>query len=259
MNDRQKTVLIRWLLLGVGILLVIILAAEGISNLGKQKIDTAEGLEFIQKAETTDITMIENKIASLEMNTGITDEEKEDSSDIRSIKEKFDSSVIMGDSIAMGFSEYGVLNSSSVVAEIGASIQNEDVVKAQIKKVKEMNPQMLFLCYGINDIKNDSMTDKKFVNNYKKIIVYIQKELPNTKIFVNSIFPVQNIAIEEEENYKEIDTYNKKLGELCDDMQIAFLDNTELVSGQDYEEDGIHFVPGFYEEWAEKIIEVAEL
>lgn len=259
MNDRQKTVLIRWVLIGVGILLMIILAAEGISNLGKQKIDTAEGLEIIQKAEAADITVIENKIASLELSSVITADEDADAVDTRSLKEKFDSSVIMGDSIAIGFSEYGVLNSSSVVAEIGACIQNEDAVKAQIETVKEMNPQMLFLCYGINDIKDDNMTAKKFVNNYKKIIIYIQEELPNTKIFVNSIFPVQNIAIEEEENYKEIDTYNEKLGEMCDDMQIAFLDNTELVSGQDYEDDGIHFVPKFYKEWAEKIIEVAEL
>lgn len=245
-------------MVGVGILLVIILAAEGISNLGNQKVDTAEGLEIIQKAEAADITMIENKIAGLEAISSNEEDKDDKYLDTRSLKEKFDSSVIMGDSIALGFSEYSVLNSSSVVAEIGAQIGNEDTVKEQLEKAKEMNPQMLFLCYGINDVKN-GMTVEKFVSNYKKILTYIQKEVPDTKIFVNSIFPVQTSVIAEYESLGEIEKYNEKLREVCDDMQIAFLDNTDLVRSQDYEEDGIHFVAGFYERWAEEIAEVAEL
>lgn len=231
--------------------------AEGLSNLGKQKMDTTEGLEIIEKAESADITMIENKIAGLEASS-LSGEKDEEIVDTRSLKEKFDSSVFMGDSIALGFSEYGVLNSSSVVAEIGAQIGNEEVVKAQLEKAKEMNPQMLFLCYGVNDVRN-GMTVEKFVSNYKKMLTYIQKELPDTKIFVNSIFPVQTSVIAEYENLGEIEKYNEKLREVCDDMQIAFLDNTDLVRSQDYEEDGIHFVVGFYERWAEEIAEVAEL
>lgn len=258
MNDRQKTVLIRWVLIGVGILLVIILAAEGISNFGKQKIDTAEGLEIIQKAEATDIAMIENKIAGLEAISSNEGEKEDKNLDTRSLKEKFDSSVVMGDSIALGFSEYSILNSSSVVAEIGAQIGDEELVKEQLEKAKEMNPQMIFLCYGINDIKN-GMTVEKFVSNYKKRLTYIQKELPDTKIFVDSVFPVQTSVAAEYESLGEIEKYNEKLRELCDDMQIAFLDHTDLVRTQDYEEDGIHFVAAFYERWAEEIAEVAEL
>ena len=258
MNDRQKTVLIRGFLLGVGILLVIILAAEAISNIGNQKIDTAEGLEIIQKAESGDITVIENKIAGLEAIAVDVDDDDE-VIDTRSLKEKFDSSVIMGDSIAMGFSEYGVLNSSSVIAEIGARIGDKASVKEQIEKAKEMNPQMLFLCYGINDIKDSNTMITEFLSSYKEIIVYIQKELPNTKIFVNSIFPVENSAVAEDEKLGEIEQYNEKLREICDNKQIAFLDNTELVSSQYYEEDGIHFVPEFYDKWAKEIVEVAEL
>lgn len=245
-------------MIGVGILLAIILAAEGISSLGNQKIDTAEGLEIIQKAESTDITMIENKIAGLEAISSTTETKDEENEDTRSLREKFDSSVILGDSIALGFSEYGVLNSSSVVAEIGAQIGDEEAVKEQIEKAKEMNPQMVFLCYGVNDIKN-GMEVKKFTSAYKEILVYIQKELPDTKIFVNSIFPVQTSVTAEYESLGEIEEYNEKLREVCDNKQIAFLDHTDLVKNQDYEEDGIHFVAEFYERWAEEIAEVAEL
>lgn len=250
--------MIRWVMIGVGILLAIILAAEGISSLGNQKIDTEEGLEIIQKAESADIAMIENKIAGLEAVSSTTEPKDEENEDTRSLREKFDSSVILGDSIALGFSEYGVLNSSSVVAEIGAQIGDEEAVKEQIEKAKEMNPQMVFLCCGVNDIKN-GMEVEKFTSAYKKILVYIQKELPDTKIFVNAIFPVQTSVTAEYESLGEIEEYNEKLRELCDNKQIAFLDDTDLVKSQDYEEDGIHFVAEFYERWAEEIAEVAEL
>lgn len=257
MNDRQKTVLIRWCVMGVGILLFIILVAQGISNLGKQKIDTTEGLAIIQKAESADVTTIENKIAGLEGNYVSYDEE--DVVDTRSVKEKFDSSVIMGDSIALGFSEYGILNSSSVVAEIGAKITDEDSVKEQIEKAKEMNPQMLFLCYGINDIRGGNATIDEFLDSYKEIIDYIKEELPDTKIFVNSIFPVDESLIKEETKLADIEQYNEELRAVCDKKQIAFLDNTDLIEDSYYEEDGIHFVTEFYNIWAANIAEVAEL
>lgn len=259
MNDRQKEVLIRWIMLGVALLLLIIFAAEGISNLGNQKIDTTEGLELLAKAESADITAIENKIAGLEASSNtVTEDGEEEPVDTRSTKEKFASTVIMGDSIALGFSEYDVLNSSSVVAEIGIKISEEDKVKVQIEAAKAVNPQMVVLCYGINDIK-DGVSVEEFVNSYKERLDYIKEVLPDTKIFVSSIFPVQPIAAGEEENYKNIEVFNEELRAACDKKQIAFMDNTELPGDNDYAEDGIHFVADFYDEWAEEIAEVAEL
>ncbi|MEE1085661.1 MAG: GDSL-type esterase/lipase family protein [Schaedlerella sp.] len=256
MDNKGKEIQIRWLLIGIGILVAVILAAEGISTLGNQKIDTTEGLEVIKKAETADITVIENKIEGLETSTGKVDEEPVDT---RSIKEKFGSSVVMGDSIALGFSEYDILNPSSVVAEIGARIGNEENIKIQISKAKEMNPQMLFLYYGINDLHDSDITKKEFLKGYKDIIDYIQEELPNTKIFVNSILPVSDSLEEENPRLAEITEFNAGIREICDKEQIAFLDNTDLVTEYYYEEDGIHLIPEFYDIWAGKIAEVAEL
>lgn len=252
MNDRQKSVLIRWLAIGVGILLLIIIAAEGISTWGEQKIDTTEGLELLVKAEEADITVIENKIANLESNTG--DAEGAESEDIRSTKEKFASTVIMGDSRTLAFAEYDVLNTSSVVAEIGIKISDMNKVKAQIAVAKEMNPQTIVLCYGINDIMEGVSLDD-FLNSYKEIIDCVKEELPDTKIYVNSIFPVQESVT----NSGEVDTYNEELRTVCDKKQIAYMNNTELPDENDYEEDGIHFVADFYEDWAARIAEVAEL
>lgn len=255
MDERQKTVMIRVFLLLVGILFLIILAAEGISKLGKEKIDTTEGIEIIVKAETADITAIENKIESLDAK----EQTDEDEPDMRSMKEIFASSVVMGDSIALGFAEYDVLNSSSVVAEIGIKVEETDRIKAQVAMAKEMNPQVIFLCYGVNDVRDGSISVSAFLDKYKLILDYIKEEMPDTKIFVNSIFPVQQSLSAQESNLSKIEEYNAELRAVCDKKQIAFLDNTNLAESQYYEDDGMHFVSDFYIIWADRMAEVAEL
>ena len=255
MNDKQKTLLIRAFLAIVGLLLVIIFIAEGISTLEKNRLDVTEGLAVIEKEESADITAIENKIASLDAKDTPVDE----STTVRSTKELFASSVVLGDSIAMGFSEYDILNSSSVVAEIGIKIEETDKVKAQIDAAKMMNPQAVFLCYGINDVREGSISTTSFADKYKLILDYIKEEMPDTKIYVNAIFPVHSNAVDKEPNLEKIDEYNEKLSEACDKRQVAFLNNTDLVKSSYYEEDGIHFVSDFYVLWADYLAEVAEL
>ena len=52
----------------------------------------------------------------------------------------------MGDSITEGFTEYDILNTSSVVAKIGVHL---DELDEQIKQVKKLSPGIIFLSLGI--------------------------------------------------------------------------------------------------------------
>lgn len=233
-------------------LFVIIMAVEGIGSLTRKRVDITEGLQIIEQAEAAEVTAIETKIQNLE------EQEKKEAEveDTRSIKEIFTSAVVMGDSITAGFSEYDILNASSVVAEIGAGLEGTE---DQIGKVKEINPQVVFLSYGMNDILSTQGDTDTFINNYKAVIKELQKEVPNTKIFVNSIFPVSRQEREREPIFEQLDLYNEALREMCDKQQIAYVDNTELVSERYYEEDGVHFKPDFYPVWADRMAEVAAL
>lgn len=240
-------------MLGIGavaLLLVVVLAADGITSLKRGRMDTAEGLKIIKQAESADVTAIETKIQALE------DKEKAESEDTRSLKELFSSTVVMGDSISEGLAEYDVLNTSSVVAQIGAELDDLD---EQIKKVKELNPQIIFLSYGLNDIPETEGDTELLTEKYKALIEKLKKELPDTKLFVNSIFPVQSQRITEEPEYENIEAYNEALREMCDKLQIAYVDNTELVTDAYYEDDGVHLKSTFYPIWAERMAEVAEL
>lgn len=255
MMKRKRRKLVIYGCAAICVLLVVILAAEGVSSLSKKKIDTSKGLQIIKQAESGNVTSIENKIEKLEEKDR-TEQSAEEIVNERNYKAIFANSVIMGDSISEAFTEFDILNPSSVVAKIGVELEDLD---EQIESVVKINPQIVFLSYGMNDIIATQGDTKLFTKEYDALIKKIQEKLPDTKIFVNSIFPVQKQEIEREPVFEKLDNYNEALHALCDKRQIAFIDNTSLVSDQYYEEDGVHFKASFYPYWLTRMAEVASL
>ena len=250
--DKIKRRTKRRIVLGVCIVAavaVLIFIIQGVRGLLHRGADTSAGVEYIEKEEAGDITAIEEKISLLEKQDG-------SGEDGRSIKEKFAGAVVLGDSVAEGFAEYDILNASSVAAEIGVHL---DELDEQISKVKELSPSILFLYLGMNDVAATNGDVERFVSEYKSVLTQIKEEVPDAHIFVNSIFPVQEKALEEEPLLEKIPEYNDALKKLCDSQTVAFIDNTDLVSEQYYEQDGIHFKADFYPVWAEHMAEVASL
>ena len=231
------------------LILLVILAVQGIRRLTSPRVDTEQGVEYIKAAESEDIATIEQKISQLEQQDGGDDTD-------RSCKEKFASSVVMGDSITEGFSEYDVLNASSVVSKIGVHLNELD---EQVQQVKELDPQVIFLAYGMNDGISTAGDTDQFLEEYETLVDQLREEVPNAHIYVNSIFPVTDSAVKKEPELAQISEYNTALKGMCDEMQVGFIDNTELVEDQYYEEDGVHFKAEFYPIWAERMAEVAAL
>ena len=231
------------------LILLVILAVQGIRRLTSPRVDTEQGVEYIKAAESEDIATIEQKISQLEQQDGGDDTD-------RSCKEKFASSVVMGDSITEGFSEYDVLNASSVVSKIGVHLNELD---EQVQQVKELDPQVIFLAYGMNDVISTAGDTDQFLEEYETLVDQLREEVPNAHIYVNSIFPVTDSAVKKEPELAQISEYNTALKGMCDEMQVGFIDNTELVEDQYYEEDGVHFKAEFYPIWAERMAEVAAL
>lgn len=228
---------------------VIVLIVQGVRGLLGGSADTSAGLEYIEKEEAGDITAIEEKISLLE-------QQDNNAEDTRSIKEKFAGAVVLGDSVAEGFLEYDILNASSVAAEIGVHLNELD---EQIAKVKELSPSVLFLYLGMNDVTATNGDVESFVSEYRAVLAQLKEEVPDAHIFVNSIFPVQEKAIQDEPLLEKIPEYNEALKELCDSQTVAFIDNTSLAEEQYYEQDGMHFKAEFYPIWAERMAEVAAL
>lgn len=229
------------------VLITVIAATEIVSGLSGKKTDTSKGLEVIRQAEEADVAAIEIKIRKLEERDASGNEES------RSLKERFASVVVLGDSITEEFLEYDVLNASSVISGVG--IEWEE----QVAKLKEINPKVIFMSYCASDILASEGDTKAYIKQYRKRIDEIQKVLPDASIFVNSLQKVSRTVLSKESQYKKLDEYNEALQEMCDKLQIAFVDNSTLAITQYYEEDGIHFKSAFYPIWAERMAEVASL
>ena len=93
----------------------------------------------------------------------------------------------------------------------------------------------------------------QFLEEYETLVDQLREEVPNAHIYVNSIFPVTDSAVKKEPELAQISEYNTALKGMCDEMQVGFIDNTELVEDQYYEEDGVHFKAEFYPIWAERM------
>lgn len=245
-NKRKKTLYIRG---AVGFTTIALLVAFGIVKFRTKKVDTTEGLLYIEQASAVDISSIEKKIQEIERAEGTKD-------DAANYKAVFQNAVIMGDSITEGMLEYDILNASSVVAKIGSSVVDLD---DQIEIVQKINPQIIFLAYGMNDIRTTNGHAEVFRESYEKLLNDLKKKVPNARIFVNSIFPVQDKVVEEIPEYQALNKYNKQLKKLCDKYQLTFIDNTSLVSEDDYEPDGIHLKSSFYPYWLDHMAEVSAL
>ncbi|MDD3362447.1 MAG: GDSL-type esterase/lipase family protein [Hespellia sp.] len=248
--DRRK--IIQMILGAIVIAVALFAVIKIVGILTTKKVDTAEGIAIIKAEESQDLDTVENKIKKMEA------QEKADAEALanRTDKQIFVNSVVMGDSITEAFTDYDILDPSSVISKIGVSVTDIDDALAT---VEQMNPDAIFLSYGMNDIISTRGDSGLFKEQYAKVIDELKEKLPSSRIFVNSIFPVQQQEIDREPVFQYLPDYNQMLATLCDEEQITFIDNTSLVKTEYYEEDGVHFTSEFYPLWAGHMAEVAAL
>lgn len=255
-NDEEKdkvlraAVTIAVVLLALGLLVVVI-------RLMNPRVDTKDGIKRLQQMEQIEVTEVDRQIQELEEAERAADEEWAN----RPANEKFANALVIGDSITQGLYEYGVLDQSHVQADRGAGVcgSGSELAGTHIEKAIELQPQILFLAYGMNDIKGANADAEVFAEAYKGVIDRLREALPETKIYVNSVLPVQQHVIDENAGYGSIPQYNEQLKKLCEEEQITFIENGDLVKEEYYSDDGIHVAPEYYTGWVERMAEVAKL
>lgn len=247
LNRKRKRRIIIYILIVILVLLVIF-AVYMIRRFTSPGMDTSDGIQYIRKAEADDIASIEQKISQLESR-------ENGGEDTRNARDKFAGTVVMGDSVTAGFTEYDVLNASSVVSKMGAALDDLD---QEVEQVKGLAPRIIFLALGRDEILADGDTET-FVENYTALVETLKKEIPDAHIFVNSVFPALDTAEGDSASLQDVSAYNSALEQICDKQQIGFIDDTGIVNSQYYEEDGVHFTEEFYSVWADHMAEVAAL
>ena len=126
-----------------------------------------------------------------------------------------------------------------------------------IAKIVKKNPKVLILHYGINMLATEKMYLNNYTNMYTRLIKKIKKELPDTRIIVSLIFPVDR-SVAKAERFGRIPKYNKALIKMCRELKVEYLDSSSVLNAHKecYGPDGIHQAKAFYEKyWLRFIME----
>lgn len=130
-------------------------------------------------------------------------------------------------------------------------------VLQRLDEVTEGKPAKVFILIGINDISRN-IPDSVILDNYKKIIHRIKTASPTTKIYFNTLFPVNNTFptkahFNKDEHIDFVNTALKNIGEI---EKITIIDiHSQLLDVENrldkkYTYDGLHPTIEGYKVWA---------
>lgn len=167
-----------------------------------------------------------------------------------------DAIVFAGDSLTQRnqwsefFGDLTVLNRGIDSDRVAALLQRLDAIIS-------LKPRKIFLMVGINDVY-DRKEAAGVLKNYESIIGRIREELPDTRLYIQSLLPVNNSVYNHPLRHEEIKDFNIRLAGLCGDHDVTFIDLYDaFLSGNEmdarYTDDGCHLTGYGYELWVKRI------
>ena len=167
--------------------------------------------------------------------------------------------VFIGDSITEGANFKDAFENTIVLNKGICGDDTYDIIDRLRDDVYDFMPDKVFLLIGINDIGKD-MDNEQIIENIDKIISDLKDNCPNTEIYLQSIYPVNNTndkKIDKKyfkyQNNKDVIAINKKIKDIADDKNITYIDiYSHLLDENDnlklsYTKEGLHLNEEGYE------------
>lgn len=129
-------------------------------------------------------------------------------------------------------------------------------MKARIADVVSKKPKKIFLMMGINDVGRGLPT-AAILKNYEEIIETIRTESPKTKIYIQSVLPMNESRLAYD-YLKGKESMVRALGEgakaIADKYKLTYVDVKSVLANdyvlkEKYTADGIHLNTEAYIEW----------
>ena len=172
-----------------------------------------------------------------------------------SIWEHFSDYVILGDSRAVGFIVYRLLDPSRIMAEGGLTIRD---IPNYLDAIKTINPGYIYLCFGLNDAGIGYWdTAEEYAAEMQERIAQLKEAAPDARIIVSSILPATESAMERSPSWRKIPAFSEAVRQLCGKDGVAFADNDETAAKYMdtlWDEDGVHLDREFYPYWAKNLL-----
>lgn len=164
--------------------------------------------------------------------------------------------IFLGNSITNG-SEWAELFSDSRLKNRGISGDTTEGVMNRLKQTVDGHPAKIFLMIGTNDLARGK-TQEQVLQNILLICQYIKENSPKTKLYVQSILPVNDQFgkfADHTGNGDKIDFIDKELqkdavanGYTFIDLHTPFSDATGKLNPE-YTNDGLHMLGKGYLLW----------
>ena len=176
---------------------------------------------------------------------------------IKTVKDRYiipENIVFLGDSITELYDLDKYYADNSVVNSGESGNVCDDILSDMYNRVYKYNPSKVFLLIGINQLPDDE--NDKIVEGIQKIIDEIHRNRPITKIYVESIYPVNNDFdkknVKNKDNSRIVDI-NKKIKTKVKDIDyVEYINVYDKLIDEDklnkeYTEDGLHLNDKGYE------------
>jgi lysophospholipase L1-like esterase len=130
----------------------------------------------------------------------------------------------------------------------GISGDVTDGILFRLNEVTESKPNKIFIMIGVNDLSKGK-SKAYILNNYQKIIDEILNDSPETKIYIQSILPVNNEFDYFKNHTNKTDSIlsiNNSLKTMAVEQGLTYIDlfssfaNEELKLNESYTFDGLH-------------------
>jgi lysophospholipase L1-like esterase len=164
--------------------------------------------------------------------------------------------IFLGDSLT-DLCEWAEVFQNNQIKNRGICGDTTDGVLNRLDEIVGARPKKLFIMIGINDL-NQGKSVSYIVNNYKLILDIFKHQIPQTKVFIQSLLPINTkfrinkINNEIIEVNEEIQRLTKEFSFHYIDLFSAFLDNNNELDEQ-YTTDGLHLNGKGYLVWKEVI------
>ena len=160
-----------------------------------------------------------------------------------------ESIVFLGDSITSRcdlnkyFPNYNVYNSGI------AGNMTKNILENIENRVFVYNPTKVFILIGTNDLVYSGLDNDGIKNNIEEIINKIYEKNSNTKIYIQSIYPVNtslNKEIVETRTNDNIKDLNNKIEKICDNNKCTYINMYDNLTDKNgnmkriYTVDGLH-------------------
>ncbi len=164
--------------------------------------------------------------------------------------------VFLGNSITER-GQWGELLPGEIIMNRGIGGDNTFGVLARLGDVTKYKPKRIFLLIGINDLGR-GLPIEVISNNYKRIIQQIKTESPKTKLYVQSVLPMNESLLKAVylKNKKDsVTKLNESIRAIAKAEGVPYINLHPVFADikgelkEAFTQDGIHLRPSAYVEW----------